>query len=98
MSAPRYTLSWPGRPDLQKVWLHQDHNRWPGWRLEIESHQEEGGDEHEAYTLRRGSRTRTSSGTRPRARESRPGRPQRLDPPNRPNGSVEEGQRILGEN
>eukprot|EP00965_Chrysotila_dentata_P008431 274484-Pleurochrysis_carterae.AAC.1 len=31
MSATRCTLSWPGRPDLQKVWQHQDHNKWPSY-------------------------------------------------------------------
>eukprot|EP00965_Chrysotila_dentata_P131906 4360849-Pleurochrysis_carterae.AAC.1 len=97
-SAIRSTLLWPGRPDPQQVWLHQNHNKWPSWRLKIEGHQEESDDEHEAYTLREGRRTRVLSDTRLWASESRPNRSQRLGPTNRPNDVLyEEDPRILEE-
>eukprot|EP00965_Chrysotila_dentata_P055847 1852136-Pleurochrysis_carterae.AAC.1 len=84
MSAIRSTLFCPRRAELQQVWLHQDHHKWPGWRWEIEGHQEENDDEHETDTLREGRRIRVLSDTWPWASESRPNQPQRLDPPTGP--------------
>eukprot|EP00965_Chrysotila_dentata_P066702 2208368-Pleurochrysis_carterae.AAC.1 len=76
VSVTKYTLSGQRRLDLQKLWQHQDHNKGPGRRLDVQRHRDEGEDELDSYILRVGGGTRNVSETRPSASKSRPGRPQ----------------------